>query len=112
MTWDRWTALVLGTLVLVGGLGFIVGPNDSAQRHTCIAAGRIDESSGQFDAGASLWPPGKRCRFYHPDGSTTTVIKPATPKALLVVVMLVVIASATPIVVGALARRWWARVTA
>ena len=111
VTWDRWTALVMGFLVLVGGLGFIVGPNDSAQLSTCIAAGGVNEGSGRFDAGGSLWPPGKRCRFYHRDGSTTSIVKPATPRAILTVVILLVIAVLTPLVLGALARRWWARIS-
>ena len=101
----------MGVLVMIGGLGFIVGPNDSAQLSTCIAAGGVHEGSGSFDAGGSLWPPGKRCRFHHSDGSTTTIVKPATPGAVLTVTLLVVVAVLTPLALGALARRWWSRVS-
>ena len=110
MTWDRWTAVVLSVLVLLGGLGFIVGPNDSAQTASCITED-VREGTA-VESGGSLWPPGKRCRYYNTDGSTTPLVKPASLRTLLFLGALVLFAFASPLVVGTLYRRWYARLSA
>ena len=108
MKWDRWAAVVLSVIVLLGGLAVAVG-NDSAQLSRCITED-TKEGTG-VDVGGSLWPPGNRCTYHHPDGSTTSVVKPASLRTVLVVGALLLVALAGPLTIGALWRRWYERAT-
>lgn len=104
MTWDRCVAVVLTLVVLLGGLAFAVG-NQSAQHRRCITEQHIGEGDHKgIDVGGSLWPPGTRCAYHHPDGSTTRLVKTPSERAYLVVASLLVIAIAAPLGVGTLFR--------
>lgn len=74
MSWDKYAAVVLSLLVLLGGLAFAVG-NQSAQHRRCITEQHIGEGDHeQIDVGGSLWPPGTECTYHYSDGSTTRLM--------------------------------------
>lgn len=104
MTWDRYTAVVLSLLVLLGGLTFAVG-NQSAQHRRCITERDIGEGEHtRIDLGGSLWPLGTDCTYHYPDGSTTRLVRTPSARAWLVVVGVLLLATAAPLGVGTVLR--------
>ncbi len=107
MTWEKWAAALLSVLVLLGGAVLVFG-YDSVPTTRCLVGEGVPSAS--VDIGPSWWPPGTRCTYHHRDGSTTSAVKAADTPTLVVIAGLLLLAIIGPFVVGAVWRRWYARV--
>lgn len=99
--------LVLGIVVLVGGIAVATG-NDSTQNGRCLngaAAERFVRPGVSVDVSDSWWPPGTRCAYHYPDGSSAELTRNVAPGVVTAIVLTSVATAGLPVALVLAMRR-------